>query len=115
MLTPQRIDFIRRTIEEGEPHLGAETEGIVTDPQTLDVVHRLGDEQPTTMVKRWIASQGEAGLRATQAITPDIPETTIEANPLPLRSPRSTAAAQRLMSQRETFSLSSKTSIRRHR
>jgi hypothetical protein len=97
MLTPQRIEFIRRTIEEGEPHLGAETEGIVTNPQTLDVVHRLGDEQPTTMVKRWIASQGEAGLRATQAITPDIPETTIEANPLPLRSPRSTAAAQRLM------------------
>jgi hypothetical protein len=97
MLTAQRIDSIRRTIDEGEPHIGGETEGIVTDPQSLDVVHHLGDTQPVQAVKQWVEQQGEAGRRAARSITPDIPETTIEANPLPLRSPRSTAAAQRLM------------------
>jgi len=97
MHEPQRIDFIRRAIEEGEPHIGGETEGILTDPQSLDVVHQLGGRQPAQAVKRWVARFGEAGRRAAASITPDVPETTIEANPRPLRSPRSTAAAQRLM------------------
>lgn len=96
MLTTARIEHIRRVIEDGSPHMGAETEGILTDPETLEVVHRLGGKQPASAVRDWIAGQGPAGEAAAGSITPDIPETTIEANPVPLRSPRSTAAAQRL-------------------
>jgi hypothetical protein len=96
MLNAARIDHIRRVIEEGPPHMGSETEGILTDPVTLDVVHRLGGSQPATAVRTWISEHGAAGAGAAGSITADIPETTIEANPLPLRSPRSTAAAQRL-------------------
>jgi len=92
------IDRIRQGIEEGSPHVGAETEGILTDPSTLEVVHDLEGCQPTQAVKRWIArAGGEAGRRAAELVTPDVPETTIEANRGPLRNPRSTAAAQRLM------------------
>ncbi len=97
MLNTQRIEHIRRVIDEGPPHIGAETEGILIDPETLDVVHTLGGEQPTQAVKRWVEQLGEAGVSAAQVITPDIPETTIEANPPPVRSPRSSAAAQRLL------------------
>lgn len=97
MLDVQRIDQIRCSIEEGEPHMGAETEGIVTDPSSLEVIHRLGKLQPTQAVKKWIVEQGgPVGREVTEAITPDVPETTVEANPKPLRSPKSTAAAQRL-------------------
>jgi len=97
MLTVKRIDCIRRTIEEGAPHIGGETEGILTDAETLDVVHHIGDLQPAQAVRRWVGERGEAGRRVARSITPDVPETTIEANPVPLRSPRSTAAAQRLL------------------
>jgi len=97
MHTAQRIDFIRHSIEEETPHMGGETEGIITDPGSLDVVHRLGDRQPAQAVKAWVGGQGDVGRRVARSITPDVPETTIEANPQPLRSPRSTAAAQRLM------------------
>jgi hypothetical protein len=77
--------------------MGSETEGILTDASTLDVVHNLAGQQPTQAVRSWILQHGKAGELAVQSITPDIPETTIEANPLPLRSPRSTAASQRLL------------------
>jgi len=97
MPDPRRIEQIRRTIEEGPPHIGSETEGILTDAITLDVVHRLAGKQPAQAVRAWIMEQGKSGELAVQSITPDIPETTIEANPLPLRSPRSTAASQRLL------------------
>jgi hypothetical protein len=94
---PKLIARIRRVMEEGPPHLGAETEGIVTDTQTLEVVHEIGDQQPTQAIKSWIRAQGEGGETAADSITPDVPETTVEANPAPLRSPTSTAAAQRLL------------------
>jgi hypothetical protein len=97
MLDAPRIEAIRKVIEEGPPHIGSETEGIVTDPKWLEVVHRIGGEQPTRAIKQWVAGLGAAGERATQSLTADIPETTVEANPVPLRSPRSSAAAQRLL------------------
>jgi len=94
----RRIDEIRRTLEEGSPHLGSETEGIVTDPVTLDVVHRIGADQPTQAIKRWVAAGGGPGAAgAASSLSPDVPETTVEANPPPHRSPRSSAAAQRLL------------------
>ncbi len=98
MLEAQRIDQIRRSIEDGTGHMGSETEGILTDPVDLTVVHRVGGRQPTQAVKAWVAARSETCAAAVASkITPDIPETTIEANPPPLHAPRSTAAAQRLM------------------
>jgi len=98
MLSARRIDQIRRSIEECDGYIGAETEGIVTHPIDLNVVHSVAGQQPTTAVKGWVERLTAAGAsEASAQITPDIPETTIEANPPPLHSPRSTAASQRLM------------------
>lgn len=99
------IDRIARVVNEGSPHIGAETEGIVIDTQTLEVVHTLNGQQSTEAVKRWIRKQctkrendfPEDKRDLTAAITSDIPETTIECNPKPMRSPISSAASQRLM------------------
>ena len=97
-LDARTIDAIRRSMEEGEPYIGSETEGILTDPSDFSVVHRVGGRQQVAAVKRWIRQQpGERDVRAAESITPDVPETTIEANPLPLHHPRSAAAAQRLL------------------
>ena len=98
MLDARRIDQIRRSIEECDGYIGSETEGIVTHPIHLTVVHELAGQQPTQAVKRWVASQAHpSAAEAADKITPDIPETTVECNPPPMHSPRSTAAAQRLM------------------
>jgi len=96
-ITTRRLDVIRRAIETGDPHLGAETEGIVVDAHTFDVLHSLGGQQPTTAVSGWLRNQGGEAAEIARDIVPDVPETTVEANPAPLRSPISTAAAQRLM------------------
>jgi hypothetical protein len=98
MLDAARIDQIRLSMED-EPHVGSETEGILTHPIDLTVVHRIGQEQPTQAVIGWIrAQEGEVAAEAARSITPDVPETTIEANPPPMRSARSAAASQRLLS-----------------
>ncbi len=98
MIDSRRIDQIRASIEEGIGHMGAETEGIVTHPIDLTVVHAINGQQPTQAVKAWVAARtGPAAAEATDKITPDVPETTVEANPPPMHSPRSTAASQRLM------------------
>ncbi len=99
MTESDRYAYIRRTLEQGDPHMGSETEGIVVDPKSFEVVHSLGGRQPTQAVRLWLREMGGAeGESAARVIVPDVPETTIEANPPPLRSPRSTAAAQRLLS-----------------
>ena len=98
MIDSRRIDQIRTSIEEGPGHMGAETEGIVTHPIDLTVVHSIGGLQPTQAIKRWVAARpGPLAAEAASKITPDVPETTVEANPPPMHSPRSTAASQRLM------------------
>ncbi len=98
MNASRRIDQIRASIEEGDGHMGAETEGIVTHPIDLTVVHSIAGQQPTQAVKRWVAAlAGTSAAEAATSITPDVPETTVEANPPPMHSPRSTAASQRLM------------------
>ena len=98
MLDSRRIDQIRASIESGPGHMGSETEGIVTHPIDLTVVHSIGGLQPTQAVKRWVAARpGPMAAEAASKITPDVPETTVEANPPPMHSPRSTAASQRLM------------------
>lgn len=91
------IDHIVREATEGPPHIGAETEGIVSDRRTLEVVHLIKNEQPTEAVRRWIKANVTGGDQTIKSITPDIPETTAEANPHPQHSPRSAAASQRLM------------------
>ena len=58
MLDGARIDQIRLAMEEGDPHIGSETEGILTHPFNLGVVHRVGDLQPTQAVKAWMRQQG---------------------------------------------------------
>ena len=98
MLDVRRIDQIRDSIESGVGHMGAETEGIVTHPIDLTVVHSINGQQPAQAVKAWIAARpGPAAAEAASRITPDVPETTVEANPPPMHSPRSTAASQRLL------------------
>lgn len=92
-MNAHRIDHIRRILEEGPPHIGAETEGIVTDTRTLQIIHRLGGQQPTQAIQE--ALPGGDSLRSF--VTPDVPETTVEANPPPLHSGMATAASQRLM------------------
>lgn len=96
-ITSRRLDAIRRALDEGAPHLGAETEGIVVDARTFDVLHTLGGQQPTAAIRHWLCTQGEDVAALAGEVVPDVPETTVEANPAPLRSPVSTAAAQRLM------------------
>jgi len=99
------IDHVAKVINEGSPHIGSETEGIVTDTQTLEVVHTFNGLQSTEAIKRWIREQSievyQDGSNdqkdVTEAITPDIPETTTECNPQPMRSPVSSTASQRLM------------------
>jgi hypothetical protein len=90
-------EHIRRVLEEGPPHLGAETEGIVTHAGSLEVVHQLQGKQPVCAVQDWLASLGPDGEEAARWVAPDVPETIAEANPPPMRSPRSTAAVQRLL------------------
>ena len=93
-----QIDRLAREINEKAPHLGAETEGTTIDRQTLEVVHLINGEQPTEAVRRWLQSNlAKTDPRLADSITPDIPETTVEANPAPLRTPLATAASQRLM------------------
>ena len=96
-ISARRLDTIRRAIDEGAPHLGPETEGIVIDTRTFDVLHTLGGQQPTTAIQHWLRARGDDVAQLAKEIVPDVPETTVEANPAPLRSPVSTAAAQRLM------------------
>lgn len=93
------IDRIARVIDEGLPHIGAETEGISTSGADLSVVHEIDGEQPTQAVKNWLRERLSAGQAegVVPYITPDVPETTIEANPEPMRSPLSSAASQRLL------------------
>jgi hypothetical protein len=95
------IDRIASGLNEGPPHIGAESEGIATNIQTLEVVHQIAGQQPTQAIKQWIAAQaathGQDQQNPSEAITPDVPETTVETNPPPLKSPRSAAAAQRLL------------------
>ncbi|MBI4975754.1 hypothetical protein HZC20_03680 [Candidatus Peregrinibacteria bacterium] len=93
----QLINHIARVSEEGDPHIGAETEGITTDRHYLDVVHAIRGQQPTHAIKEWIRANCQGGEKIARDITCDIPETTVEANPAPLRSPLSSAASQRLM------------------
>lgn len=80
------------------PHLGAESEGSIIDFETFETHHEIDGEQPTEAIKRWLKKNlpPEAYRDIGPYVTPDVPETTIEVNPPPLRSPRSTAAAQRL-------------------
>lgn len=93
-----QIDRLAQKIDEGPPHLGAETEGTTIDHRTLEVVHLLNGEQPAEAVRRWLQTQlADLDPALSDWITPDIPETTVEANPAPLRSPLATAASQRLM------------------
>ncbi len=96
-ITSKRLDAIRTAIETGAPHLGPETEGIVVDSQTFDVIHSLAGEQPTTAIRHWLRQHGGDVAAVADEVVPDVPETIVEANPSPLRSPVSTAAAQRLM------------------
>ena len=96
-ITSRRLDAIRTAIDHGEPHLGPETEGICIDSQTFEVLHTLAGQQPTTAIRRWLRERGPDLAPFADEIVPDVPETTVEANPLPLRSPVSTAAAQRLL------------------
>lgn len=88
-----RIDYIRRILDEGPPHIGSETEGLVTDRHSLQIVHRIAGQQPTQAIKAALPASDEIN----QSVTPDVPETTVEANPPPLHSGVSSAAAQRLM------------------
>lgn len=80
------------------PYLGAESEGGVVDPRTFETHHEINGEQPTQAVKTWLLENITAAkARGIEPyVTPDVPETITEVNPPPLRSPRSTAAAQRL-------------------
>ena len=91
------IERIRRVLEEGPPHLGPETEGIVTHAESLEVIHALDGKQPVCAVQDWLGRLGPDGEEVAKWIAPDVPETIAEANPPPLRSPRSTAAAQRTL------------------
>ncbi len=93
------IDRIARVCNEGPPHIGAETEGIITNAKDLSVVHEIDGEQPTEAVRQWLKGKlrfADANLLLA-SITPDVPETTIEANPPPMHSPIASAASQRLM------------------
>ena len=67
-----------------------------SDRNSLEVVHGIGEAQPTAAIKNWIKNL-EGGDDTAKKVTPDVPETTVEANPDPLRHPRSSAAAIRLM------------------
>lgn len=89
-----RLQAIRTAIDSGPPHMGTETEGIAVHTDDLEVAHQLGGLQPTEAVKRWLVAHGASAI--VPYITPDVPETTVECNPPPQRSPVSTAAAQRL-------------------
>lgn len=95
------IDRIARIANEEQPHIGAETEVIATNTDTLDVVHNVGENQTTEAVRQWLMQEIRAlGIDpkfVTDFVTPDVPETTVEANPEPVRSPISSAASQRLM------------------
>jgi hypothetical protein len=83
---------------QNTPYLGAESEGGVIDPETFETHHEIAGKQPTQAVKNWLLENLTAA-KASQIepfVTPDVPETITEVNPPPLRSPRSTAASQRL-------------------
>jgi hypothetical protein len=92
----REIDRIVQIFEGANPHVGDEAEAIVIDRESLEVVHAIGDVQPTAAIKKWIKNL-EGGEDTAKKVTPDVPETTVEANPDPLRHPRSSAAAIRLM------------------
>lgn len=96
-ISSRRLDAIRSAIETGAPHLGPETEGIVIDSQTFEVLHSLAGQQPTTAIRNWLRAKGGEVAALAGEVVPDVPETIVEANPAPLRSAIATAAAQRLM------------------
>lgn len=96
-ISSRRLDAIRTAIELGDPHLGPETEGIVIDFASFEVLHQLGGQQPTAAIRGWLGGQGADIAALAEEVVPDVPETTVEANPAPLRSPLATAAAQRLL------------------
>ncbi len=94
----KRIDYVVEEATKHEPRLGAETEAIVID-SNLDVVHDIGGKSPTDACMEYIQNSfGERAKEVLSFITPDVTALTIEGNPPPLSHPRSTAAAQRLMS-----------------
>lgn len=97
-MNKDRIDYIVKEVEKQYPRLGAETEATVID-QDLNVVHSIDGKLPTNAVmdylRRTFADRAEEVL---EFITPDVTALTVEGNPPPLSHPRSTAAAQRLMS-----------------
>ena len=65
------IDSVAKIINDGLPHIGSETEGIVTNTQTLEVIHTLNGQQSTEAVKRWIKRQSVKG-------SPDFPDNQID-------------------------------------
>lgn len=94
----RRIDYIVRAVQEAQPRLGPETEQTVVDDD-LALVHRIDGQLPTNAVVSFLRTRfGDEANRVLEVITPDVTALTIEGNPLPLSSPRSTAAVQRLVS-----------------
>ena len=94
----KRIDYVLEEAGKHEPRLGAETEAIVVD-KNLDVVHEIAGQSPTDACMQYIQTTfGERAKEVLAYITPDVTALTIEGNPPPLSHPKSTAAAQRLMS-----------------
>lgn len=93
-----RIDDVVDETAKHEARLGAETEAIVVD-ENLDVVHEIAGVSPTDACMEYIKSSfGDRAKKVLSFITPDVTALTIEGNPPPLSHPKSTAAAQRLMS-----------------
>ncbi len=72
-LSSRRLDAIRSAIETGAPHLGPETEGIVVDSQTFEVLHTLAGQQPTTAIRRWLKEKGGAIAALADEVVPDVP------------------------------------------
>lgn len=97
-LSTERIDAIARAATEGPPHMGGEGEMGVIDNTTLESIHEIRGLQPVTALQQWIIENGgNDAVEAVRETCSDVTELTFEANPRPLRSPKSTAAAQRLL------------------
>lgn len=93
-----RIDYIEREVAKEAPRLGAETEATVID-KDFNVIHKLDGKLPTNAVIDFLKNNfAERSEEVLKYITPDVTALTIEGNPPPLNHPRSTAAAQRLIS-----------------
>lgn len=94
----RRIDYNLRGARDHD-HLGAETECNVIDGEDFGVQGILDGDQAVYRVINFLREKlGEPADNALRAICGDVTVKTLEANPRPLKSPRSTAAAQRLYS-----------------